>query len=725
MENEMKKRAAAGIRRAAIGYLAAFILLLFPLYVFVPQARGFDARTDYSDGRARLLGYLLKQELTAYHFSHKKIDTLLSRSAFDLYLKQLDFQKRFLLSEDVKKLRGHADGIGDEINGGRLELPVIAARILARRVGQVRKMTKDLLAADFDFSQDEYMETDNEKLEYCANSEALKERWRLILKQGVLARYLGLLDDRASNPGAEKEQQKGPEELRKSAREKVLKNYEEFFTRMLNEKKSEQYDRFFGAFTRAFDPHTDYLPPVSKEDFEISMKGALEGIGAVLREEDGYIRVESVMPGSPAARQGQLLAGDVILKVAEGNAEPVDIVDMKIRDAVRLIRGKKGTEVKLTVRRQGGIQLLVPIVRDVVLIEETFAKGIAIRDAKSGRLFGYIKLPSFYRDFEGHANGKTGRTSTEDVRRELKRLEAEGVEGIVFDLRNNGGGALTDAVNIAGLFISKGPVVQVKSSQGRMSVLSGESTALEYRGPLVVLVNKFSASASEILAGVLQDYGRAVILGAEHTHGKGTVQAMIDLDQNLPFPGMDRFKPLGALKITTQKFYRVSGESTQYRGVMADIVLPDRLSSLKTGEQYIENALPWDTVKPVPYQKWQLSKIDSGALSAKSRERVKSDPDFLAIEKESDKVGELQNKTRRSLNIDAVRAEREEAKKLSESTMFHGHRGDVKKKPGDLQLAAGEKEKAWGRELEDDPYVRESMAVLGDMLLLQPGLSMN
>lgn len=719
MQNEIKNRARAG------GFVTAFFILLFFLAASVPApAQTVDAQADISSGRIRLLGYVLKQQLTVNHFSHKKIDNKLSEAAFDLYLKQLDFQKRFLLADDVKKLRAYSDKIDDEISSGKIELPGAAARILAKRVPKVRKMVREILSADFDFSADEYFETDSEKLDYCANEEELRERWRLSLKQGVLARYLGLLDDAAAKPEAGKAKEKGPEPTQAAAREKVLKNYEEFFTRMLKEKKSEQYDRYFSAVTRAFDPHTDYIPPMGKEDFDISMKGSLEGIGAVLREEEGYIKVESVMPGSPAARQGQLLAGDVILKVAEGHAEPVEISDMKIRDAVRLIRGKKGTEVRLTVRRHGGMLLVIPIVRDVVQIEETFAKGIAVRDETSGALYGYIKLPSFYRDFEGHANGKKGRNSTDDVRKELKRLTAQGVAGIILDLRNNGGGALTDSINIAGLFIKNGPVVQVKDSRGKISVLSGEEIAVEYKGPVVVLVNKFSASASEILAGVLQDCSRALIVGAAHTYGKGTVQAMLNLDDTVPFAGMERYKPLGALRLTTQKFYRVSGESTQHRGVTADIVLPDALSSLKTGEQYSENALAWDTVQPVSYAKWQLSQADIGVLRAKSAARVKNDKDFLLIEKESKQVEERQKNTRRLLNIETARAERDEAKKINESMTFRGHAA-AGKKPEAEPLTEDEKKKVWTKELEEDPYVRESMSLLDDMRILHPEPSMN
>lgn len=653
------------IRRIVI----SFVICCFSLGV--PAAQAFPSSDDTDYNRARLLGYVLLQYLKANNFSQKKLDDALSRDAFGLYLKQLDGQKRFLLRDDVEKLRTYADRIDDELITGKIELPEVSVAIVDRRTAAVREMIKELLAKDFDFSADETVETDADKLEYCATEAELKERWRKMLKYQVLNQYLTLLDDAKDakaetgdkkNEGAGSgKEEKSPADLRKKAREKVLKSYEDSFARMRQEKKSERYDRYLGAVTRAYDPHTSYMPPTSKEDFDISMKGTLEGIGAVLREEDGNIKVESVKLGGPAARQGQLLAGDLILKVAEAGGDPVDVTEMRLRDAVRLIRGKKGTEVKLTVKRQGMPSFVIAIVRDVIQLDDTFAKGTTLTDEKSGKSFGYIKLPSFYRDFEQHGSGERARTSTDDMKAELKKLASGSISGLVLDLRNNGGGALTDAVDIAGLFIREGPVVQVKNGLGKVTVLSDEDPEVYYRGPVVVLVNQFSASASEILAGALQDYGRAVVIGGEHTHGKGTVQMVLDLNESMSFGGMEQYKPLGALMITIQKFYRVSGESTQYRGVVPDIILPDALKGLKTGEQYLDFALPWDTVNPVPYAKWQSPAPEVNALKLKSSERIKDDKDFAAIISDGSRLEEHRKKTLQSLRLDTVRKERESA----------------------------------------------------------------
>ena len=693
------------------------LFLLFSLFFGLQPATAFQDLGDYEHNRARLLGYVLRHDLETLHFSHKKIDADLSRAAFGLYLKHLDGQKRFLLSEDVEKLNVDSDMISNEFNAGRIEMPDKAAGILARRVPQVQQIVREILSQDFDFSKEESIETDTEKLGYCSTLEELRERWRKILKLQVLNRYLMMEDETtpSSAAGSDKPEKTSPENLQESARKKVAKSYEELFTRMLQEKERERFDLYFDAIARTFDPHTNYMPPENKEDFDISMRGSLEGIGATLQEEDGYIKVVSIVPGGPAFRQGQLHAGDHILKVGEANNDPVDITDMRVKEAVRLIRGKKGTEVKLTVKKPEG-QVVIPIVRDVVQIEETFVKGIALKDEKNGKTFGYIKIPSFYRDFEKTRLGGKGRNCTDDVKTELKKIVSQKVSGVILDLRNNGGGALTDTVKIAGLFIKAGPVVQVKNSSDKIEILSDDDPDINYSGPLAVLVNKFSASASEILAGALQDYGRAVIIGGDHTHGKGTVQSIVDLNGDIPFENMDTYKTLGALRITVQKFYRITGESTQYRGVVPDIILPDRFDSIKSGEEFLDFPLPWDTVSPVQYAKWPTFKIDVPALRARSIKRVMSNKNFADIIAESKRIADRQKKTVQSLNIDIARKELAEAKGLKETAGkgFHGEAEQEKKTSA--VLSEEEKSELLAKEVGKDAYVQETISVLDDVI---------
>ena len=704
--------ARVSLRRAAYALTAFFFLLLLAF----PQAYGRQERAGYESQRAKMLGYLLRYDLSSLHYTREKMDDDISRRAYKLYLKQLDPQKRFFLKEDEKRLSAYSRSIDDEINSGDYELPALATDILAKRASWARGVAKDLLSKDFDFSSHEYVETDPEKLDYCDTTLCLKERWRKMVELQVLHQLLNLEDDEKPQAPRGGTGNRTPPDLQKKAREKVLRSYETFFSELQRRNDREKYDRFFNSIASAYDPHTEYMPPASKEDFDISMRGTLEGIGATLREEDGYIKVVEVIPGSPAARQGQLQAEDVILKVAEKDKEPVDITYMGVRDAVKLIRGKKGTEVRLTVKKPGGSRVVIPIVRDIIKLEDHYVKGTLLKSGTGGPAVGYIKIPSFYRDFD-HSGG-SGRNCTDDVKKELSKLERAGMAALILDLRNDGGGALTDAIRTAGLFIKTGPVVQVKASDGQISVLSDEDPGVQYAGPMVVLVNKFSASASEILSGALQDYRRAVIIGGEHTHGKGTVQTIIDLNEFLRSHKTGINDQLGALKITTQKFYRISGESTQYRGVTPDIVLPDQFQGLKTGEQYLDFALPWDTIRPAQYQKWPSGPFDISALRARSEKRVSADAELADIAKENREFIERQKKTLQPLNADEAKKQQEELKTLmskKETKNLGGHGGKTQK-ADTSHLSEAERDRLWNKEVGEDPYVREAVSVLHDML---------
>jgi len=356
--------------------------------------------------------------------------------------------------------------------------------------------------------------------------------------------------------------------------------------------------------------------------------------------------------------------------------------------------------------------MVIAIIRDVVIIEESFVKSTVIEDPETGRRYGYIKIPSFYRDFEEGQGGNGGRNSTDDVRSALITLKRQGIAGLILDMRNNGGGALTDAVGIAGLFIEKGPIVQVRTSGGASRVLEDQDASIEYRGPLVVLVNQMSASASEIVAGALQDYRRAVIIGSEHTHGKGTVQLIMNLDETLTLHNMSRYQPLGALRLTTQKFYRVSGESTQYRGVIPDLILPDRQQHNKFGERYLDFSLPWDVIQGVKYLPWSRDPGNLAWLRTRSQERVAKSEDFAKIRQVAQSLAERLDKTRQSLQVDVVFKERQEFGKES------GIHDDMGEDPADKNARQpNETDQArLLRLLGADPYAREAEAVLADML---------
>ncbi len=675
--------------------------------------------------RTMILSYLIRHNLPRHHFSHKAINDDLSRTAFDLFLKQLDYQKRFLLKTDVTRLRFYADRIDDELISGPVRLPAVAYEIHNRRIKEARATVRAVLDAGFDVKRHEYLLTDPEKLEFAQTKDELKDRWRKIVKFQVINRFLNMEEDFKAESESSAEDGKEPAEPAEPAEpptlsdavEKIRESYDDYFDRLLRETEKDYLDRYFSAVARAYDPHTNYMPPTAREDFDITMRGSLEGIGATLREDDGYIKVVRIIPGSAAFRQGQLAAEDSILKVAEGNGEPVDITDMPLRKAVGLIRGKKGTEVRLTVKKPDGRVMVIPIVRDVVEIEETFVKS-AVLESPGGRKIGYLKIPSFYRDFSRGENDHSVRNATDDTRNELESLVKAGVSAVVLDLRNNGGGALTDAINITGLFIDQGPVVQVKDSSGRIRIREDQIPGTVFDGPLLVLVNEFSASASEIVAGALQDYGRAVIVGSEHTHGKGTVQTVLDLGRTVMFPNMEKFGPLGAIKVTIQKFYRVNGGSTQFRGVTPDIVLPDVMQYMESGERYLDNPLPWDTVAKADFVPVAVTDAVIDRLLRASMERVSANAEFARIKDRAKRSKKKRDKHLQSLNIDVIRTERSAAAEEAEgeTPSFLGHGAAAGAAPDASSSETDLKDK-WLADLRRDPYIGEGMAILDDLFV--------
>ena len=718
------------------------IFLFLSLFVITPSIAEVTTEkpdVDIDRKRNKIIGFMLSKQLPSLHFSEKVIDDEQARAAFQLYIKQLDYQKRFLLQEDVDQLEAFADYIDDNIKAGRVSLPDAGYDILSEKImlveemvvemlgdstlhhgsatGKQRSGSGDLTIGIFHVTEDESYETDPEKLSYAKNLGELQERWRKVLKAQVISQFLDLEEDQKEEKDIEKKM--GEAEFWQEAVTKVAKRNKNFFHRLHQETLQDHYDRFFNAVTRAFGPHTNYIPPASKEDFDINMRGSLEGIGALLREEDGFIKVVRIIPGSASARQGQLKAEDIILQVAQEEEEPVDITDMRLRDAVRLIRGPKGEEVQLTVRKVDGIKEVIPIIRDVVQIEETFVKSAVIEN-EEGRKTGYILIPSFYRDFEGTRNGAHGRNSTDDTRKEIIELKKKNVDGLVLDLRDNGGGALIDAVDITGLFIESGPVVQVKNSFGDKRILSDKDETILYDGPLVVLVNKFSASASEIVAAALQDYGRGVVVGGAYTHGKGTVQTIIDLNDHIPLLHFRNYDDLGALKIMIQKFYRVNGGSTQYKGVEPDIVLPTLLDHLKSGERYLEYSLPWDSIEAVEYMRYGDFGVDLDTLRKRSLERAEKDEGLEIIKEETEKAQKKSDETRVSIGIDDMRQKREEARVVREKVGVHyrKYRQGAGKGPDQDDNVTDDTvtTEVWLRDVNEDPYVREAINIIGDII---------
>jgi carboxyl-terminal processing protease len=583
-----------------------------------------------SDPREATLSETVLTLLEREHLLHKKIDDSVSEEAFRQYLDRLDAGKLFLLQSDRKALGKYADQIDDELRAGSLTLAHEGEKIFEQRVDEVSKMVAEILGKPMNHDDDETVELDPKKVQPPASDDELRDRWRKKLELEVLER-VGTMEDRLAaeakaktDPKKKKEEKKADDrslplasipktfaEQEAKARADLAKSYASRFARLKEPGKLDAAADLVNAVTASLDPHTDYLPPSDKANFDIEMSGSLEGIGAALREKDDYIEVSELIPGGAAWRQGGLQQGDLILSVGNEGQDPVDIVNMRLDDVVKMIRGKKGTVVTLHIRKADGHEETLSITRDVVVIEEAYARA-ALLNKKGAPQIGYIHLPSFY--------GTGKRTSAKDLDRLFGVMKTKKVAGVILDLRSNGGGLLQDAVDITGELIDQGPVVQVRDSRGKKDVLGDDDKGETYDGPLLVLVDQFSASASEILAGALQDYHRAVIVGTAPTHGKGTVQTLADLDR---VSGSKQ--DLGVLKLTIEQFFRVSGDSTQRHGVTPDILLPNPNGYIESGESSLDHALPFVHIDGVPHDDWHFTgKLAD--LAAKSSARVAKDP---------------------------------------------------------------------------------------------------
>lgn len=626
--------------------------------------------------KEQVLVTLIAQALEQFHFSPLPIDDEFSSKVYDLYLKRLDFNKRFFTKDDLKKLAPYKTKIDDEIKSQSVEFYSVTNEMFYQNIEKVKGYYTEILSKPFTFAGDETFETDADKVEFPANDAALKDSWYKSLKYQVMVRLKDMIDlqeqtksDSASkktlndlNEAARrgiivdpsdaeasknvKGQKKTIAEMEADARKRVLKLHDDWFKRLKQMSEMDRFSIFVNSITGIFDPHTQYQTPMDKDDFNAQMSGQFEGIGAVLQASDSYVKISSLVPGGPSWIQGELKANDIILKVAQEKQEPVDIADMPLQEVVSMIRGKKGTKVTLTVKKVDGIIKPVTITRDVVIIEETFAKS-AVIETNNGKV-GYLYLPKFYYDFKDPENG---RSCAEDVAKEIDKLKSENVTGIILDLRYNGGGALFDAVRLAGLFIPKGPIVQVKAKTKNPQILEDTDPSVQYGGPLVIMVNSFSASASEIMAAAMQDYHRAIIVGS-NTFGKGTVQNQMNLDELV---GSQKFSPLGQMLITIQKFYRINGGSTQLKGVTPDIVLPDPLSEIEMGEREQDYCMPWSKINPASYNTWTgLPKFQE--IIQKESAALENDKDFKLIKEQAAELKKQHNETLEALNLEKYKS---------------------------------------------------------------------
>ncbi|MEJ5352067.1 MAG: carboxy terminal-processing peptidase [Melioribacteraceae bacterium] len=641
---------------------------------------------------------VIVQILSNYHYKKQKLNDSLSSVIFDEYIKNLDNSKSYFLKSDIESFEKYRYQFDDFLNNGDLNVPFEIFNVYKKRLGERINFIKKCLQTEFDFSTDESFSPDREKADWAKSKEELDEIWRLRLKNDALNLILSGKDW-------------------KGAADVLLKRYQNYHKIILQYEAEDVFSLFMNSVTQVYDPHTDYLSPAASENFSISMKLSLEGIGATLRQDNDYTVVAGIVPGGPAAKSGLLHEEDKIIGVAQGeDGEMVDVIGWRLDDVIQLIRGKKGTVVRLLILKASdgpnAIPTEIKLVRDEVKLEEQAAKSEIMNIQHEGYNFkiGVIKLPSFYTDFEAQQKGKPDyKSTTRDVKEILKKFKQEKVDGVVIDLRNNGGGSLQEAIQLTGLFIKEGPVVQVKNMMNIIEVDRDPDPEIYYDGPLAVLVNRFSASASEIFSAAIQDYGRGIVIG-ENTYGKGTVQNLLDLNRHIPIAN----KKLGQLKLTIAKFYRITGSSTQHKGVQPDIAFPSPYSSEEFGESSQPSALPWDQIQPAQYEKYgELSKFIS-LLIKKHEERTKKDPEFQLLLDDIEEFKENRAKKVFSLNETIRREERnkaEERKKKKEEERAKISGIDIKDK----------KEVESQSSVKSDYELKESARILADLILAKIG----
>ena len=693
-----------------IGILASGIISV--IVFFELSANKFD-----DPNKDKLLVELVSVVLDRLHYDPKIIDDDFSKSVYDDYIKAIDPQKRFLLKSDIEKFDQYKLLIDDQIKSSSIDFFNLTYETLMSRVDEVESFYIDILDNPFDFNIDENLNTDFEQLDYALGLNDKISIWRKRLKLSTLDGFATkkiVQEERGSLDDNEKEL-KSDIELEIESRNAILENLKDFFDFNDDLERKDWFSIYLNSIVNQFDPHTVYLAPQAKDVFDQNISGRFQGIGARLLKKNQQVEIAEIIIGGPVWRDKLLNVGDLILGVSQNpDEEPVDISIMKLSDAVDLIKGEKGTKVYLMVKRvDGGIEQ-VEITRDIVELEETYAKSSLIY--QESKKFGFITLPSFYIDF----NDYDQRNAASDIKKEILKLKNENVNGIIMDLRGNGGGSLKTAVDITGFFIDKGPVVQVKSIGGRKEVLKDTDPSVIWDGPLVILVNEFSASASEILAAALQDYNRAIIIGSKQTYGKGTVQNVLSLNQ---FISGNTYGELGFIKLTTDKFYRISGGSTQLEGVKSDIVLPNRYSYVDIGERDLENPLSWDQINSANYSPLNKQLYYDKSLE-NSRNRISKNEFFNIINEQAKWVKEQQDDNIVSLNYDNYKMDMDNNKKESEkfkkiddfksNYKFEWLR-DNRIMGDEIPDEIVERRNRWIDDLKKDLYVDEAVNILSDL----------
>lgn len=674
------------------------------------------------DEKMQTIMVSVKNTLSYLHYSPKPINDAYSQDVYDKYFESIDASKRYFLQSDMDEFKKHYTKLDDYLNQGNLIFYKLTVDRLYQRVDDIDKMTQDIFSKPINLNEDEELIIEPKKRTNPADAKQQYNEWKKYIKYNILQE----IETLNSKEEAQKKKKDSvvnnklkdtikyeplsTEKKREKATAEVKDLITDSFRRFKKRKKMDWFSVYMNAYTEVFDPHTNYFSPKNKEEFDMQFTGKVIGIGALIQEKRGYLYLGELTIGAPAWKSKQLTSGDKILKVkSKPNEEPVNVVGMLSDEAVRLIRGEKGTPVTLTVEKKDKTIKEVTMIREEVTIEDTFARSIVV-NSKNGKKYGFIYLPSFNVEFEKE-NG--GRNASDDIKAELIKLKKENVEGIILDLRSNGGGSLTEVGDIMGLFMNSGPYVQVKDSRGKIQVLTDKSNQPVWTGPLVIMQNELSASASEILAGAMQDYGRAAIIGSPSSFGKGTVQTFVELNRFL-----NTNDDFGALKLTIQKFYRVSGESTQRKGVEADLKMKDFFSYAEVGERFDQFALPWDKIEATNYKK--LTGLNVPQLQAELDKQLVNNNNYKLLQESAEWKEALDKEETIPLNqakfnelMKTRKAQIEKFKgldKFNNGLKFTLHTDEAERIKKDEAFA--KKTENWRKNLERDFYLEETVDVL-------------
>lgn len=674
----------------------------------------FTNKSFETNDKDKLLLDLITYVLERGHYEPKDIDDDFSVNVFESFIDVLDPTKRYFLESDIKEFEKYKFQLDDQIKNTEIDFFNLVHEKFIKRMGDAKGIYKEVLAVPFDYTLNEEINIDYENQPFAGSKKKLKERWRKQLKYATLGTYDGKRKDNEIKK-EEGESSLSIGEIENEARTLTESTLDEYFDFMEDLERKDWFVQYINTIVDQFDPHTYYFAPDEKEKFDTSMSGKFEGIGARLQKRKDQTKIVEIISGGPVWRGEEIEVGDEIIKVGQNGEQPVDIVGMRLDDAIKLIKGPKGTIVDLTIKRVDGSIEVISITRDVVELEESYAKSAKI--IKGDQKFGLINLPKFYVDFNDYGE----RNAATDVAKEVERLRKDGVEGLILDLRDNGGGSLKTVVEMAGLFIKDGPIVQVKSSDKGKDVYDDKDERIQWDGPLVIMVNELSASASEILAAAMQDYKRAVVIGSKQTFGKGTVQNVISLDNIVR---SNEHGDLGAIKLTTQKFYRINGGSTQLEGVKSDIVVPDRYSYIEIGERNQETPLAWDKITPADYKVWD-GYIDYELTIANSTQRMAGNSQIKLIEENAKWLKEQQDEKIVSLNYGDYKSEEEKFKEKADYfkslSIYDSHLSfESLKYEQELftqDSVLREKRDRWHKNLAKDVYVEEAVNVLQDLKL--------